>query len=1222
MLEGCGSIFFVILIVAVIVALQKISNLRGQVDALQEEFRRFVTVTDERLASLKQELRRARDVTLSQPASPEPPREPVPAEIPRPEPPPPAPLRVEEPVPSAPEPSPLAWTPPAIEPEPAPVPEPAAAFAAPPEPPAPPPPPPLAPPPPSKPFDWESLVGVKLFSAIAGIALALAAVFFLRYSIDHGWLTPPIRMAMGFITGIAVLAVCSLKVAGRYRTTANALDGAGIAILYATTYASYAMWQLLPGGAAFGLMILITAVASFLAIRRDSLFIALLGLLGGFATPALLSTGEDRPVPLFLYLLVLNAGLAWIAWRKRWPALMALSLAVTAIYQIGWAVRFLDAARMPLAGAIFLAFPALAAAFVLVRRRDGESSSPLFARSAALAAFLPLVFAIYSAAAPAFGARFHVLFGFLLLASLGLAFFAYRSSEKEAASIPPLVTLVVVAVWLARSWTPAAWPEILGWLAVFVALFTAGYDWLRKLDPSTGRASDAIAGAALFGAFPALVYLVPQTRNPALLFLAAGALLALLAWTAARADHLHRFSVAAALTLVTSLVWHARHLAPATVDAALVLDIGTALLLLGLTLLIRRVGRATEMAPAATPFLFGLFLLLGFLAVGPARDVALAPLALLVLLTVAIITAESYRDVEPGHMIVAGIAGFLLLFLWLMWAGKRESAGALFVATTLLGLMFPLSLVLARRRGRGHDDGFEAAASLSLLSYGFVFVVAFQSTLGSVRGPILATLAVLALAHAVFARLLDRAAIQLASTIGAALVLLFWAIGGAREAAGAYPVAGALGLIAIAAVTRIVARGVERPAMLDRSLFVALFSLQAITAAVFETGALPEGAVVALQAGAVAGILFYAARLRWSAAALAAVFTGSLVLVHLRVRTEPPVAPFILVLGLLLYLMWVAYPILFGRRTPQQTVPWLVAVLGSLAPFLLGWLAFREYEIEHLVGILPVAQALVLLAVLRSALRTEGESGPVRGRLALVGGAVLAFITVAVPLQLDNEWITIAWALEAAALVWLAGRIPHRGLVLAAGALFAAVFVRLVFNPAVFSYHPRSATPILNWYLYTYLVAAGSFFAGAALLRRVTVAVPSKLGKALSAAGTLLLFLLLNIEIADFYATGATLTFDFFHASLAQELTYTLGWALFAIAMLVAGIVARSRGARVAAIALLAVTILKCFLHDLGTLGGLYRVAAFVGLAISLSVVAVLLQRFAIRPSGPAGGEA
>ena len=111
----------------------------------------------------------------------------------------------------------------------------------------------------------------------------------------------------------------------------------------------------------------------------------------------------------------------------------------------------------------------------------------------------------------------------------------------------------------------------------------------------------------------------------------------------------------------------------------------------------------------------------------------------------------------------------------------------------------------------------------------------------------------------------------------------------------------------------------------------------------------------------------------------------------------------------------------------------------------------------------------------------------------------------------------------------------------------------------------------------------------------------------------MLLFLLLNIEIADYFSTGPSPKFRFLSAALAEGLSYTLGWAVFALALLVGGIVLSARSARIAAVLLLLVTVFKCFLFDLSRLGGLYRVASFVGLAASLAAVALLLQRFVLR---------
>ena len=118
----------------------------------------------------------------------------------------------------------------------------------------------------------------------------------------------------------------------------------------------------------------------------------------------------------------------------------------------------------------------------------------------------------------------------------------------------------------------------------------------------------------------------------------------------------------------------------------------------------------------------------------------------------------------------------------------------------------------------------------------------------------------------------------------------------------------------------------------------------------------------------------------------------------------------------------------------------------------------------------------------------------------------------------------------------------------------------------------------------------------------------------LPVGGVIVLFLLLNIEIADYYATGPEITFRF-GVSLAQDLTYTLGWLVFGLGLLAACIYLRNRGGRIAAVAMIAVTTCKAFLYDMGSLGGLYRVVSLIGLAASLSLVALALQKYVLRES-------
>ncbi len=350
-------------------------------------------------------------------------------------------------------------------------------------------------------------------------------------------------------------------------------------------------------------------------------------------------------------------------------------------------------------------------------------------------------------------------------------------------------------------------------------------------------------------------------------------------------------------------------------------------------------------------------------------------------------------------------------------------------------------------------------------------------------------------------------------------------------------------------------------------------------------------------------------------AVLGSALAGAAASVWLGAHPEPEQWTGVLTLAAPLYLLFLAYPLVLGRRVGKAVSPHLAAVMASAWFFHVGRLALLSGGYESVIGALPVAQAALGGVLLAALLKLEPPSGRTLGRLALVAGAVLAFVTVAIPLQLHTHWITIGWALEGAALAWLFRRVPHRGLFWCALALLGLVFARLA-NPEVLLYQTRSDARIFNWYLYTYLTCSAAMLAAGALFSKTDdeISAPMRASEALPAVGTILLFLLLNIEIANFYATETSfVTFNLL-ADFAQNLTYTLGWATFAVALLTAGIALRSHAARIAAIVLLTVTVLKGFLWDVRSLGGLYRVMSFVGLAVCLALVAVAIQRFVLAP--------
>ena len=1096
--------------------------------------------------------------------------------------------------------------------------------------PSPPPPVPPSPPPPgplSRSFDWENLVGVKLFSWIAGIALALGAVFFLKYSVEHGWLEPPIRMAIGLAVGTAILIVCELRIARQYAITANAMNAAGIAILYATLFSAHARWQLLPLPVVFGLMALVTAVAVMLSIRRDSVFIALLGLVGGFATPTLLSTGEDRPVGLFSYLLLLNAGLAWVAYRKRWPVLAVLTLIFTTGYQWLWVSEFLTASKLPLAIGIFLVFPLLSVVSFWLGRSEAPGSRT-FEKTAAISAALPLVFAIYAAAVPAYGARASLLFFFLLCVDLGLLIIAASRRGPEILHLTGgIATAFVFLVWSAMSWRHANWPSILPWIAAFVLIYASVPEILRRLgrDFNWHGRHAVIAAPALLFMFAVLAGIEPATASPGLLFGVLFGLLAVIAAFAIRYRDARMYALGAFFALVAEAVWSTRHLTPERVQTAMVLYLVFALFFLGIPFLARRIGRPLQLAAGGPVLLYLALAMLFFLAAGAMANVSLFAIAFLMLVLVMGMFAEPSIRQNPFALAGAIILSWLVLVVW--WI--NATVDVLLVPALMLIVAFTLLTVIGhaflQRNAESESDAaaassFGDALYLGLAGHGFLLYVASDESLSTPPWPLLGALAVLVLALGVAALYARRANLHLVSLIAAQGILLIW-----EETARVHPwpsvAIGGASLLALVAMTWFV---LSRRVNLrqDEEAQTRFAFTAAVTAILGQIVALvgaelPGAPMLMLVLGTHLFLLFILLRLAWTTGwhVLAVVAVPGSAMAYYLWRGDsyaPERWAGEMIFATLIYLCFIAYPLILGARAGRAIAPYLAAVLASVPYFFFSEQSWEWRGWEPYIGFLPVLQAGLMILLLVRLLRIEPARERLLSRLALIAAAALAFITVAIPLQLDKEWITIAWALEAAALLWLYRRIPHRGLVLWSVALFAAVFTRLVFNPAVLAYHPRSATPIFNWYLYTYLIPAAAFFAGSKLIPRddENDVIP-KLRPVFTTLGTILLFLLLNIEIADFYSKGPTITFNF-SAGLAQDLTYTLGWAIFAIGMLIAGILLDNRPTRIASLALLVVSVLKCFLHDLMRLGGLYRVASLVGLAVSLALVAILLQRFVL----------
>lgn len=173
----------------------------------------------------------------------------------------------------------------------------------------------------TEPKDWFSKIAIW----VGGIALLMAGFFMIKYSIDSGWLTPAVRVWMTTLFG-ALLCALGCVVSLKTRLKANekigqALSGAGVACLYFAVYAAVHLYGFLVPTQGFACMVAVTLVSVGLSLRNGAP-IALMGLVGGFLTPWLMSTGSQDTELLFAYLFLLFGAAQFLCVRKGWWGLL------------------------------------------------------------------------------------------------------------------------------------------------------------------------------------------------------------------------------------------------------------------------------------------------------------------------------------------------------------------------------------------------------------------------------------------------------------------------------------------------------------------------------------------------------------------------------------------------------------------------------------------------------------------------------------------------------------------------------------------------------------------------------------------------------------------------------------------------------------------------------------------------------------------------------------
>jgi uncharacterized membrane protein len=316
----------------------------------------------------------------------------------------------------------------------------------------------------------------------------------LRYAQKQGWLRLPIGMRL---TGLALAAVVALWFGWRERARRRAfgltIQGGAIGILLMTVFGAFRLYHLLPATLAFALMLVLVGATCWLALTQDSIALAVLALLAGFAAPILSSTGEGSHVVLFSYYALFNLAIFAMAWRKSWRLLNLLGFAFTFLIGIAWGVLRYTPQQF-VSGEVFLAvFFAIYVAIPIAnglrqapQRREPVDGTLVFGNPL-------LTFALQTGLLE--GARLPLAYSalalMLLYALLGWSLLTRVRVLGEA-----FVVLAVVFGTLSIPLALSAWATACAFALEGAALLWLGFRQQRRLQRWSGLALQILAAFA------------------------------------------------------------------------------------------------------------------------------------------------------------------------------------------------------------------------------------------------------------------------------------------------------------------------------------------------------------------------------------------------------------------------------------------------------------------------------------------------------------------------------------------------------------------------------------------------------------------------------------------------------------------------------------------------------------------------------------------------------
>lgn len=336
----------------------------------------------------------------------------------------------------------------------------------------------------------ESVVGT-WFPRLGALALLLGVGFGFKYAVDRGWLGPGARVGLGVALGLAMLLIGETTKRRGWAGYAQAVTGGGVAVLYLTIWASFELYHMLPGLVAFGLLTGISTTAAVLALRHDSMALAVLATLGGFLNPIVVGPNTLDVEEGYAYTVALDIGVLALASVRRWRLLDKVAFVGS------WTLYGLSQASgsrgMIFATTIFVLFGSVPYLHSVARRRLAAPQDVV-----QMATNGAVYYAVsFGNLASGQGALTLALCGIYLLQGLAVLAVARNDGLLRLGTFGPAVTLFTMWIFLEAdpTWLPALWA------GEGLALTLIGYGMRSNATRLGGAAVLALSAAATLYSF-------------------------------------------------------------------------------------------------------------------------------------------------------------------------------------------------------------------------------------------------------------------------------------------------------------------------------------------------------------------------------------------------------------------------------------------------------------------------------------------------------------------------------------------------------------------------------------------------------------------------------------------------------------------------------------------------------------------------------------------------